>query len=133
MSMRTLSAIGIFATATQAEVGVDVLMTAGFKSSNISVLLPEQRNTKMPERSEAQNSTEPQGSKTANVTAIGATAGGALVGSLAVLAGARRTGHSRHRTSDRRGAVARGAGRAWGWRRGGRHRRRIGRDGASGG
>ena len=88
MSPKQLSAIGIFATATQAEVGVDILMRAGFQSAGISVLLPDQRNTKMPERSDAVNSTEPQASKTANASAIGATAGGALVGSLAVLAGA---------------------------------------------
>ena len=89
MSPRQLAAIGIFATATQAEVGVDVLMTAGFDSGRISVLLPEQRNTKMaPERAESSGAPQPQGTKTATVTTIGATAGGALVGSLAVLAGA---------------------------------------------
>lgn len=89
MSSRQLAAIGIFTTATQAEVGVDVLMTAGFKSSGISVLLPEQHNTKMaPERPNGAGAPQPQGTKTATVTTIGATAGGALFGSLAVLAGA---------------------------------------------
>jgi hypothetical protein len=89
MSPRQLAAIGIFTTATQAEVGVDVLITAGFKSTGISVLLPEQRNTKMaPERMQATSAPQAHGSKTATVTTIGATAGGALFGSLAVLAGA---------------------------------------------
>jgi hypothetical protein len=89
MSPSHLAAIGIFTTATQAEVGVDVLMTAGFRSAGISVLLPEQRNTRMaPEQAQAKSAPQPQGSKTATVTTIGATAGGALFGSLAVLAGA---------------------------------------------
>jgi hypothetical protein len=89
MSPRELVAIGIFTTATQAEVGVDVLITAGFNSAGISVLLPEQRNTKMePERAGGAGAPAPQGTKTATVTTIGATAGGALFGSLAVLAGA---------------------------------------------
>jgi hypothetical protein len=89
MSSRQLAAIGIFTTATQAEVGVDVLITAGFQSAGISVLLPEQRNTKTGvEGSPGTGAPEPQGSKTATVTTIGATAGGALFGSLAVLAGA---------------------------------------------
>ncbi len=89
MSPRPLVAIGIFTTATQAEVGVDVLMTAGFKSSGISVLLPEQHNTKMAtERADVSGAAQSQGTKSATVTTIGATAGGALFGSLAVLAGA---------------------------------------------
>jgi hypothetical protein len=89
MSPRQLAAIGIFTTATQAEVGVDVLITAGFKSVGISVLLPEQRNTEVAaERGQATSALTPQGNKTATVTTIGATAGGALFGSLAVLAGA---------------------------------------------
>jgi hypothetical protein len=89
MSPGQLAAIGIFTTATQAEVGVDVLITAGFKSTGISVLLPEQHNTKMAsERAAAAGAPQPQGTKTATVTTIGATAGGALFGSLAVLAGA---------------------------------------------
>ncbi len=88
MSPRQLAAIGIFTTATQAEVGVDVLITAGFKSAGISVLLPEQRNTKVAPDSPQATVPEPQGGKTTTVTTIGATAGGALFGSLAVLAGA---------------------------------------------
>src|ERR1700722_20350342 len=89
MSPRPLVAIGIFTTATQAEVGGDVLMTAGFKSSGISVLLPEQHNTKMAtDRADVSGAAQSQGTKSATVTTIGATAGGALFGSLAVLAGA---------------------------------------------
>jgi hypothetical protein len=89
MSSRQWAAIGIFTTATQAEVGVDVLMTAGFNSAGISVLLPEQHNTRMAaDRADAARAPKPQGTKSATVTTIGATAGGALFGSLAVLAGA---------------------------------------------
>ena len=89
MAPRQLAVVGIFTTATQAEVGVDVLMTAGFKSAGISVLLPEEHNTRPhPDPSGSVSAPAPQGGKTAKVSTIGATAGGALVGSLAVLAGA---------------------------------------------
>jgi hypothetical protein len=86
MSPRQLVAIGLFSTATQAEVGVDVLITAGVKSAGISVLLPEQHNTKPAAHSGS--AAKPQGTKTATVATIGATGGGALFGSLAVLVGA---------------------------------------------
>jgi hypothetical protein len=86
MSPRQLVAIGLFKTATQAEVGVDVLITAGVSSAGISVLLPEQHNTKP--ATQAGTSPQPQGTKTATVATIGATGGGALFGSLAVLVGA---------------------------------------------
>src|SRR5580692_7171895 len=89
MSSRQSTAIGTFTTATQAEVGVDVLMTAGFKSAGISVLLPEQYNTKSASgQSRTAGAPQAQGTKTAAVTTIGATAGGALFASLAVVAGA---------------------------------------------
>jgi hypothetical protein len=88
MSPRQLVAIGIFSTATQAEVGVDVLITAGINSAGISVLLPEQHNTKAATQSGPVNPAKPQGTKMATVATIGATGGGALFGSLAVLVGA---------------------------------------------
>ncbi len=89
MSSRLLAAIGVFATATQAEVGVDVLMRAGFQSTGITVLLPEERNTtSTDDQADAGSAQSAPGARAANVTAIGATAGGALMGSLAVLASA---------------------------------------------
>jgi len=88
MSPRQLVAIGLFSTATQAEVGVDVLITAGISSAGISVLLPEQHNTKPATQSGPVAAAKPQGTKAATVATIGATGGGALFGSLAVLVGA---------------------------------------------
>jgi len=80
MAPKHLAAIGIYPTATQAEVGVDGLIANGFDSAGVSVLLPEQANKKsLPHE---------QHSKAGAVTAVGATAGGALFASLAVIAGA---------------------------------------------
>jgi hypothetical protein len=89
MSLKQLSAIGIYATATQAEVGVDMLITKGFKSAGISVLLPEHPNNQ-PESQGAKVAARPtpQTTKAGSASAVGATAGGALFGALALLAGA---------------------------------------------
>ena len=89
MPIKHLSAIGIYPTATQAEVGVDMLITKGFKSAGISVLLPEQPNNQ-PARQGAKVAAPPvsQTTKTGSAGAIGATAGGALGGALALLVGA---------------------------------------------
>jgi hypothetical protein len=89
MSLKQLSAIGVYSTATQAEVGVDMLITKGFKSAGISVLLPERPNNQpaVPGVSAAALPT-PQTTKAGSASAVGATAGGALFGALALLAGA---------------------------------------------
>jgi hypothetical protein len=89
MSLKQLSAIGIYPTATQAEVGVDMLITKGFKSAGISVLLPERPNTQ-PDTQSTKLAAQPtpQTTKTGSASAVGATAGGALFGALALLAGA---------------------------------------------
>jgi hypothetical protein len=89
MSVKQLSAIGTFPTATQAEVGVDALITKGFKSAGISVLLPEFPNNQ-PETQGADAAARPtpQTTKTGSASAVGATAGGALFGALALLVGA---------------------------------------------
>ncbi|HEY4338338.1 MAG TPA: hypothetical protein VGM97_00145 [Steroidobacteraceae bacterium] len=86
MSLKNLSTVGIYATATQAEVGVDMLIAKGFKSGEISVLLPEHPNNQ-PARQGAATQV-PQTTKTGSASAIGATAGGALGGALALLVGA---------------------------------------------
>ena len=88
MSLKQLSAIGIYPTTTQAEVGVDMLIAKGFKSAGISVLLPEHPNNQPAPRAASHATTKPQTTKTGSASAVGATAGGALFGSLAVLAGA---------------------------------------------
>jgi hypothetical protein len=89
MSSTQLSAIGIYPTATQAEVGVDMLIAKGFRSSGISVLLPEQPNNQpVPPGAKTLAQPIPQTTKTGSASAVGATAGGALCGSLAILAGA---------------------------------------------
>jgi hypothetical protein len=84
-----LTAIGIFPTATQAEVGVDMLIMKGFRSAGISVLLPERPNNQ-PTASGAAAAARPvpQTSKTGSAATVGATGGGALFGALGLLVGA---------------------------------------------
>jgi hypothetical protein len=89
MSLKQLSAIGIYSTATQAEVGVDSLITKGFNSAGISVLLPERPNNQAATQgASAAALPTPQTTKTGSASAVGATAGGALGGALALLVGA---------------------------------------------
>jgi hypothetical protein len=89
MSLKQLSAIGVYSTATQAEVGVDMLITKGFESAGISVLLPERPNNQpATQGTEAAALPRPQTTKAGSASAVGATAGGALFGALALLAGA---------------------------------------------
>lgn len=83
-----LSATGVYPTATQAEVGVNVLIENGFNSEGIHLMLPRQRNTKPMPGQPIKDTSNPRDTKTAAVAAIGATAGGALLGALGVLAGA---------------------------------------------
>ena len=89
MSQKQLAAIGTFVTATQAEEGVSILIAKGFNSAGISVLLPERANT-MPagKKADTDMTPDPHDTKTATVTAIGATAGSAFFGAMGVLAGA---------------------------------------------
>jgi hypothetical protein len=89
MAFKQLSAIGVYHTATQAEVGVDMLITKGFDSAGISVLLPERPNTQpAPQAAKSSATLTPQTSKAGSAAAVGATGGGALFGALALLAGA---------------------------------------------
>jgi hypothetical protein len=83
-----LSAIGVYPTATQAEVGVNVLIENGFNSEGIHLLLPQQRNTKAATGQPLNGVSKPRDTKMAALAALGATAGGALLGALGVLAGA---------------------------------------------
>lgn len=89
MSSQQPAAIGIYATATQAEVGVDMLIAKGFKSAGISVLLPERPNNQPATQSAGASAKPiPQTTKAGSGSAVGATAGGALFGALGLLAGA---------------------------------------------
>jgi hypothetical protein len=88
MPLKQLSAIGVYPTATQAEVGVDMLITKGFDSAGISVLLPERPNSQPAPQAAKSATLTPQTSKAGSAAAVGATGGGALFGALALLAGA---------------------------------------------
>src|SRR5260370_14434295 len=70
---------GIYQNANQAEHAVDRLMAAGFRSDDISVLLPDNRSSK--DFAHEKNTKAPEG------TTAGATAGGAIGGTLGLLAG----------------------------------------------
>ena len=79
MAGKNTAAFGIFKSRTQAESCIDDLMSAGFRSDDISVLAPDQHTTK--ELATEKNTKAPEG------TAAGATAGGAIGGTLGLLAG----------------------------------------------
>jgi hypothetical protein len=79
MAGKNTAVFGIFATAAEAERGVDTLIAAGFPSADISVLLPDTRATK--DFAHQKDTKAPEG------TTAGVTAGGILGGALGVLAG----------------------------------------------
>jgi len=70
---------GIFRTREQAENAVDRLVAEGFRTEDISVLLPENVGTK--DFAHEKNTKAPEG------TTTGATAGGVVGGTLGLLAG----------------------------------------------
>lgn len=70
---------GTYQTGDHAERAVDTLMSSGFSSSSISVLLPDKRSTK--EFAQEKETKAPEGA------VAGATAGGVVGGTLGVLAG----------------------------------------------
>lgn len=73
------SVFGLYATAMAAESGVDALVNSGFTNNAISVLLPDAQGTK--DFAHEKNTKAPEG------TATGVTAGGAIGGTLGLLAG----------------------------------------------
>jgi hypothetical protein len=79
MTSKKMAVFGIYATAPQAERAVDALMSAGFTSPDISVLLPDTQSTHA--FAHHKDTKAPEG------TAVGVTAGGAIGGVLGVLAG----------------------------------------------
>jgi hypothetical protein len=79
MAGKNTAVFGIYSSAEHAERAVDTLITGGFDSSDISVLLPDTRSTR--EFAHVKETKAPEG------TATGATAGGVIGGTLGVLAG----------------------------------------------
>jgi len=79
MAGKNTAVFGIYKTVGQAEQTVDRLITAGFLSDDISVLLPDRNSSK--EFAHEKNTKAPEG------TTTGATAGGAIGGTLGLLAG----------------------------------------------
>lgn len=70
---------GIFPSLAQAEQGVDALVAAGFRSDDVSVLAPDQKATR--ELAAEKNTKAPEG------TTTGVVAGGAVGGTVGLLAG----------------------------------------------
>lgn len=71
--------IGLVTTQVQAEQAVAALHRAGFATSDISALLPDQKGTR--DFAHEQNTKAPEG------TVVGVSAGGAIGGTLGLLAG----------------------------------------------
>lgn len=79
MAGKNTAVFGIYRTAADAERAVDTLISAGFASTAISVLLPDTESTR--EFAHHKETKAPEG------TAAGATTGGVIGGTLGVLAG----------------------------------------------
>src|SRR6202162_5893165 len=79
MAGKNTAVFGIYKTRTIAETAVDELISAGFPSADVSVLLPDVQSTR--ELAHEKNTKAPQG------TTTGVAAGGAIGGTLGVLAG----------------------------------------------
>ena len=79
MAGKNTAVFGIFDSRAQAEQAVDGLISAGFRSDEISALAPDQRGAR--ELATEKNTKAPEGVTT------GATAGGAIGGTLGLLAG----------------------------------------------
>jgi hypothetical protein len=79
MAGKNTAVFGIYRTRGEAENGVDTLVEAGFRTQDISVLLPENAGTK--DFAHEKNTKAPEGAAT------GAGAGAAIGGTLGLLAG----------------------------------------------
>jgi hypothetical protein len=79
MSTKNMAVFGIYPTAATAEQAVDSLIAAGFTSTDISVLLPDDRSTR--DFAHHKDTKAPEG------TTVGVTAGGVIGGTIGVLAG----------------------------------------------
>src|SRR3954469_19385166 len=79
MAGKNTAAFGLYKSRAQAESAVDALQQAGFRSDDISVLLPDQQSSE--EFAHEKNTKAPEG------TTTGVAAGGAIGGTLGLLAG----------------------------------------------
>lgn len=79
MAGKNTAAFGLYKSRSQAESAVDSLRQAGFRSDDISVLMPDQQSSE--EFAHEKNTKAPEG------TTTGAAAGGAIGGTLGLLAG----------------------------------------------
>lgn len=79
MESKNKAVFGIYSSAAAAERAVDRLMEAGFSSSDVSVLLPDNQSTR--DFAHQKDTKAPEG------TTTGVTAGGVIGGTLGVLAG----------------------------------------------
>ncbi len=79
MTSKKTAVFGIYQNAAQAEYTVDQLLAAHFRNDDISVLLPDNESTK--DFAHEKNTKAPEG------TTTGVTAGGAIGGTLGLLAG----------------------------------------------
>ena len=79
MSTKKTSVFGIYHTENQAERSVDDLLAAGFTNDDVSVLLPDRQGTK--DFAHEKNTKAPEG------TTAGVATGGAIGGTLGLLAG----------------------------------------------
>jgi len=79
MANKNVAAFGIYQTPTNAEIGVDRLVAAGFSNQDVSVLMPDSYSSK--EFAHVKNTKAPEG------TAVGVTTGGLVGGTLGLLAG----------------------------------------------
>ena len=79
MASKNTAVYGIYPSVSHAEQAVDRMISAGFPSANISVLLPDQDSTR--DFAHAKETKAPEGATT------GAATGGVIGGTLGVLAG----------------------------------------------
>jgi hypothetical protein len=79
MTSKKTAVFGIYQNRTQAERTVDDLLSAGFTNDDISVLLPDSKGSK--------DFAHDKGTKAPEGTAAGVTTGGAIGGTLGLLAG----------------------------------------------
>jgi hypothetical protein len=79
MAGKNTAVFGIYRTIGQAEETVNTLVAAGFANDDISVLLPDNQSTR--------NFAHKKDTKAPEGTATGVTAGGAIGGTLGLLAG----------------------------------------------
>jgi len=79
MENKNKAVYGIYSSVSAAERAVDLLLTAGFSNSDVSVLMEDNESTR--QFAHEKSTKAPEG------TATGATAGGVVGGTLGLLAG----------------------------------------------